>query len=348
MKKNVKKTAPRKLRGFHLVVIALLLLIGAIGYYRAKIHEQFGLKRFTSFTHPFCMEPLMNVPVALETRFPGQSWDVFADPELGVELQIPVDWKVTYDCPTHMCTSSQDFDGTHGQIVRIARIDSRIGFPYEHFYFARQPTNILSYLLGQKDCAYVKVGNLYGIRQFDRTSYRRTIYALDAGVSTYILTTENFDNDEKADKTLEAVVSNFVAIPIEPKIVGDLGPYRGIPSPRVVYKTLEFKDVDIYSSRQIDGKLVSENRKSDGGLRGYTFAAYKGDKIEFTLIVPGSINVLSDASLELYSYGPTVLRGEGRLEWRVPVTGRYFLVVKDASNKIQDRTYWLRTQVRPY
>lgn len=342
MKKSVKnRSAKRNARGFHYLVLIFILLIGIIGYYWAKTHEQFGLKRFTSFIHPYCMDPLINRQAVLQTTFSGQSWDVFADKDVGIELRTPADWWVSDDCRAHMCASSPDFDGKNGQIVRITRVDKRLEFPFEQFYFGRQPTNSISYLFGQRDCAYVEIGGLHGIRQRDSTPYKRSIYALDADAAAYILTTENFDNDAIGDQNLEAVVSNFRNIPVESKFVGSLDSYTGVPSPMVPDKNIYFEDRDMYERALIQGEF------SETKVKGYTFTAFKGDVITFELIVPASINPMPDTRLEVYSYGPSVLQSAGQLEWRVPVTGRYFLVVKDVSNMKDLRAFWLRTRISP-
>ena len=314
-----KSVVRKKLRFFHTTVSVLIIMIVITGYYWTKVHEKYGLKRFTSFTHPYCMEPFVNFSKELSKKGLGNAWDVIADKEIGVEMHIPAEWFATANCRAHLCVSSPTFDGKQGQVVNIIRIDRRLGFPYEHYYADTQPANILAFLLGQKNCAYVKVGDLNGIRQTDREQLRRFVYAIDAASSSYIITTENVSRDSNADRMLEAIVANFRAIPIESKYVGDMRPYTGEFSPKVPYKNIVFDQRDVYEEKQIAGEF------SETKIHGFTFTAFKGDMINFELLVPGSINPMSDTRIEIYSYGPTVLKGDSRLEWRVPVTGRYFL-----------------------
>lgn len=317
----------------------MMLLV--VGYYWAKVHERFGLKRFTTFAHPYCMEPFMNNPKLLSWEGLGEGWDVVADKEIGVELHVPAEFMISsIECRTHMCLRSPDYDGNTGQLVTLTRVDKRLGFPYEQYFYGSAPTGVVSYLLNQKNCSYVKIGEHNGIRQKDREALNRNVYAIDADNASYIITTENPSHERNWDAALSAVVANFRVIPVEPKYVGDISPYTGAYSTRIPYKNITFDEHDIYEDRQISESF------SPSKILGITFIAYKGDLINMELIVPGTINVMSDVYIELYSYGPTVLRGEGYLEWRAPVTGRYYLVLKDGSTT-PTRSYWLRTKINP-
>lgn len=342
--KRAKKMSygKRTVRGLHVIIVILLLLLGIAGYYRAKVTERFGLKRFTSFTHPYCMEPLINIFEPLSQEELGEGWDVVVDKEIGVELHVPAELLISaIECRTHLCLRSRDYNGNAGQLVTLTRVDKRLGFPYEQYFYDILPTSIASYFLQQKNCSYGKVGEYHSIRQKDREKLNRYVYAIDADEAAYIISTENPSHDRNWDRSLTAIVANFRTIPIESKEIGNMGPYTGVYSPRIPYKNIVFDERDVYEDRQINGTFFSSK------IQGITFIAYKGDLINMEMIVPGTINVMTEVNIEIYSYGPTVLKGEGRLEWRAPVTGRYFLVAKDTLREAQGRPYWLRTKISP-
>lgn len=349
MKKIFKKSR-RKGNGAKILVWILLILLSLVVMYWAKSHEQFGQKRFVHFSLPYCREPLFFSPKKITSPMQDiKGWVEFKDTDLGFLIKKPETWKIDNSCGAHACVNSPDlFFPEHGGQpqggrITITRVPKTHNFEEQPFYYGRVPTNIYSFAQALFSCHFVEINGAHAVQQIVDKPERRLVYFIEGDFYIYIVEPQVFFQNTTLENTLSAILASFTPVLLQDTKATD--PYTGNPSPQVPYKGLDFPEVDISSTRQIADEFSRVDMQLGERIKGYTFLANYGEKIEFTMIVPGSINMMNDTTMELYSYGPTVLRGENRLEWRPPVTGRYFLVVKDVSGNMVSRSYLLRIGV---
>lgn len=105
--------------------------------------------------------------------------------------------------------------------------------------------------------------------------------------------------------------------------------YVGKVSPRIPYKDLKFLEIDVHDFKPLYAQLdENDYHYEDSVIDGYTFVAKEGEDFEFVAYEDRDSNPGSFVETELYGWGPTVIRMGTVIGWGVPVTGRYFYVVK--------------------
>lgn len=107
------------------------------------------------------------------------------------------------------------------------------------------------------------------------------------------------------------------------------GYYIGKISPRVPYEGLKFLEIDVHDFNPFYGQLdENDYHYQDAVIDGYTFVANEGESFEFVAYEDRDSNPGSFIETELYGWGPSVIRMNTVIGWGVPVTGRYFYVIK--------------------
>jgi hypothetical protein len=322
----------------------LLIFLVVVGLTWIKQHEKFGFQRFVDFTLPTCREPLFVMSQKLSLKQLPLDWEIYKDEVLGYQINKPIDWTVDRSCGAQACINSADlkfYDSGKptGGRIQVRKVSASHNFSRESFSYSN-PTTVLEYVGEMFKCSFVDINGLHGIRQISYGAEKHQVYFVESGNNIYIIEPQMYSQSTVLQQSLDSVLSSFSTIAIVPGPIGDTGAYNGIPSPQVPYENIVFNDINVHIARQTNGEL-----KSDIPFNGFTFAAFEGETIVFTSLLPGSMNHADFVEMELYSYGPTVIKRQSYLEFTVPVTGRYFLVVKGKSGANNLGKYYLRIDI---
>jgi hypothetical protein len=312
-----------------IAVISLLALL--VVYYWARINNKFGLKSFTQFTLEQCREPIILIPKAYtDSMSADNQWKHVEDSELGISFTAPADWTIDSSCGKPFCLKSPNLN--YSTVNTGARI-SVVMYPKNQQLPGgtwKLPNNLFDQLQSFFSCNYFLLNGQPVIGTRNENFKDFTVSYVEGNQANYVIQKEIWSDDMTS--VTNQIFQTFRSIPIKEKIVGNTGPYDGIPSPVIPYSSMQFQDIPIQNIQSVKGNFQTINTPEHLNLAGYTFVAHKYDAVSFQLFDANGINGFSDAEMELYGYGPTVLRGETYMEFRAPITGRYFLVVRNLTS----------------
>lgn len=332
------------IRNLRLLILIFILI--ASTYYIFRMKQMLGFKRYVEFNVTQCIEPLLFLSRSKtkETAQIPSEWETHTNKDIGYSIYIPNDWIVkNTDCmsaygecvyspksevhPTSIFPPSLYVTGGR---LDIRRFDKN--YDFEKLSWDIIPHNFLDFLKIQ--CDYYKLNNLKAVeRRRTHKKGHRDIF-IDAGKYVYVLDLEIGPEDNESLEIFQKIISSFTYIGIEERPNIEVAPYSGKPWQSVPYQGLNFIEIDIYNLKQRAGELEDLDYHQDNlPLDGYTFVAYEGDGLNFIVDELRWLTPKNELSVrtELYGYGPTVVRGDSRIGWKVPVTGRYFWVIKSSG-----------------
>lgn len=327
---NTKRTISRT---FLLLSSILIVCCVATFLYWAKLHDKFGLSGFSRIQLEQCREPLFIVPKQLSIGTSSiQNPKVISSDELGFRMTIPGDWVRNDSCREEYCVNNPNIQfhgyGKNGAAIGITSYSRHASMP-DHS--GKPVTNITGFLKRVYGCSYGTLGiHPVVIHTVAYPDYTTKYYYIETPQLFYEVGVTVLSPEYKT--LSDEIVGSLEFYTGAPTFIGSMDAYTGVPSPQVPYHGIEFQDIDIYSHSVIRGGVFKTIQAYSESFAAYTFVAFKGDVVTFTVRKPISLDGI-DATVELYSYGPTVLRHESNLEMRVPVAGRYFLVLKHPGKK---------------
>lgn len=310
--------AKKKQQSFFRKLTLITLLLGAnavifyLVYYGLRTNRLFGLKGYLDFSLPRCREPLLFKPTGQRTTKDDltSQWQLYENKDRGYSLKLPPEWEIAKDWECNPeyrdgCFRSQD------QNLQISALVVNRNFNFH---------------------GYKAVERFIGRQKFDDYFIQTLI---DSGEEIYIFNQSLKADNQKARELMRNIISTFHYLPGAQNL-NDVPAYNGIPSLRVPYKDLKFTEIDAYNTKDLAATFSQTDYHYQGlPVHGYTFAASKGDFLDFRVLWPSDGKVqrnLASVYTELYAYGPTVIKKEGVFDFEVPQTGRYFLMIKAKSD----------------
>jgi|GEM_PF-2760671 len=323
MKKNIGKNRSFS-KEFIVFFILFLLLSVFIFQYLARIHNEFGFRQFSNLSIESCREPLILHPdIFSNNTIILDDWNKNEIKESGFSLITPNSWKVDNSCGKPFCVSSPDisfYPVEKGARISVTMYLKTLKLPSENWM---NPDNLYEVLQSFFSCKYLTLNDQPTISSPTNKEKTRTAYYVEGKEANYILITEVWSPE--LESVTRDILKTFTSGPIQEKIIGNTGPYNRMPPSNIPYR-ISFEDMQIQNKKVLNGIFSSKTI-------GYTFTANKNDFMTFRLLEQTNIDMLSETSMELYGYGPTAIKKENYLEFRVPITGRYFLVLINNSAK---------------
>lgn len=335
-----------------IIIIALILtLLFSIIYYLKS--NNILLKSYVNFKIPSCLEPIWVSSESVDSKIELTEWPEYAG-DAGYTINVPKNWNEIKDCNEFdKCFKSDDINyggnPTKRGVWLSNGINLSIRFVDKNYDFGgRYMIDVYGKLiesLKDVNCSYFNINGNKVVDRSEKNRNKRVVF-VESNNGVYILEFDYADESSKTNDEINNVISSFkTTIPVEVKNKESVLPYSGVPSPRVPYKKLNFEVIDVYKTKPVQQSFNNQDYTIDGlAVDGFTFVADKGDVINIIGKDGGNTGNGIDIRLELYSYGPTVIRSESFSSFKVPVTGRYFLVVKSTQDS-KDKDYSLEFRI---